>query len=86
MEESRDQELVRKLRRDLDESKRRANEQSSEIAEIRKERDIAKMEKNDMMMKHAKDVEEERTTRRVLAAENDKLKFKVKCLEDEVHK
>ena len=44
------------------------------------------MEKNDLLIKHAKEIEEERTTRRVLTTENDKLKFKVKCLEDDVHK
>ena len=86
LEESRDQEQVRKLRRDVDEAKRRISEQSQELIEIRKERDLAKMEKNDLLIKHAKEIEDERTTRRVLQTENDKLKFKNKCLEDDVHK
>ena len=74
------------MRREVDEAKRRINSQATEMMEIRKERDLAKMDKNDMLMKHAKDIEEERTTRRVLTAENDKLKFKLKCSEDEIHK
>ena len=86
LEESRDQEQVRKLRRDVDEAKRRISEQGQELIEIRKERDLAKMEKNDLLIKHAKEIEDERTTRRVLQTENDKLKFKNKCLEDDVHK
>lgn len=86
LEESRDQEQVRKLRRDVDEGKRRISELNQELLEIRKERDLAKMDKNDLLIKHAKEIEEERTSRRVLQTENDKYKFKVKCLEDEVHK
>lgn len=74
------------MRRELDETKRRLIEAGTEMAEIRKDRDLSKMDKNDLLMKHAKEIEEERTQRRVLITENDKLKFKVKCLEDDVHK
>lgn len=56
------------------------------MTEVRKERDAAKMEKNDLIIKHAKEIEEERTQRRVITTENDKLKFKAKCLEDDIHK
>jgi hypothetical protein len=56
------------------------------MADLRKERDQAKMEKNDLIIRHAKEIEEERTQRRVVATENDKLKFKSKCLEDDIHK
>ena len=66
LEESRDQEQVRKLRREVDEAKRRVSEQNQELIEIRKERDLAKMDKNDLLIKHAKEIEDERTTRRVL--------------------
>ena len=70
----------------MDEGKRKVSDLNQELIEIRKERDLAKMDKNDLLIKHAKEIEEERTSRRVLQTENDKLKFKVKCLEDEVHK
>jgi hypothetical protein len=86
VDEARDQELVRKLRRDLDEAKRRLSEKDTSYAEVCKERDNAKMERNDEFIKHAKELESERTSRRVLQTEADKLKFKVKCLEDDVHK
>ena len=74
--------MIRKLRRDLDEAKRRAAESGSELAEVCKERDTAKMElrthqmeRNDELVKHAKELESERTSRRVLQAETDKLKL-----------
>jgi uncharacterized membrane-anchored protein len=54
--------------------------------ELRKELDSVKMERNDMLVKQAQDIEEERSQRRLLAAENDKLKLKIKVFEDEVHK
>jgi len=44
------------------------------------------MERNDLHVKQAKEIEEERGQRRLLAAENDKLKLKIKVVEDEVHK
>ena len=56
------------------------------MSDVRKERDQAKMEKNDLIIRHAKEIEEERTLRRLLTTENDKLKFKSKCLEDDIHK
>ena len=44
--------------------------------EVCKERDAAKLERNDAQVKHAKELDGERTNRRVLQAENDKLKFR----------
>ena len=54
------------MRRDVDEGKRRISDLNAELIEVRKERDLAKMEKNDLLIKHAKEIEEERTTKRVL--------------------
>lgn len=56
------------------------------MIEIRKERDASKMEKNELIIRHAKEIEEERTQRRLMTTENDKLKFRAKCLEDDIHK
>lgn len=44
------------------------------------------MDKNDLIVKQAKEIEEERCVRRGQQAELDKLKFKVKCVNDELHK
>lgn len=54
--------------------------------ELRKERDSLKLDKNDMLIMHAKEMEDERNLRRSLATECEKLKFRVKCLEDDSHK
>jgi hypothetical protein len=44
------------------------------------------MEKNDLFVKDAKEIEEERNSKRVLQVENDKIKFQMKCLEDDLNK
>lgn len=72
------------MRRDLEEYKKKASDLSIELNEFRKERDSLKLEKNEMFIKHAKELEDERNLRRSLNTENDKLKFRVKCLEDDL--
>jgi len=74
------------MRRDVDDQKRRLCDAQQEAMELRKERDQLKIDKNELLIKNAKDVEQERNIRRVLQSENDKLKFKSKCLEDDVGK
>jgi len=84
VDDKRDRELIRQLRRELDEAKRRANEALSEASELRKERDQLKMERNEVMIQHAREVEEERNQKRVLTSDVDKLTFKLKCAEDDL--
>jgi hypothetical protein len=43
--------------------------------DLRKERDNLKIERNELLIKNAKEVEEERNQRRVLQTERDKLIF-----------
>ncbi|CDW73834.1 UNKNOWN [Stylonychia lemnae] len=86
LEEQRDRETIRQIRRELDEFRKRASDQSLEINELRKERDALKLERNDMIIKQAKELEDERNTRRTLNTDNDKLKFRVRCLEDDLQK
>lgn len=74
------------MRRDLDEYKKKYSDLSIEINELRKERDALKLEKNDLIIKQSKELEDERNLRRALNTENDKLKFKVRCLEDDLQK
>mgnify|MGYP006874995356 CR=1 FL=1 len=54
------------MRRDVDDAKRRLIEAQQEALDLRKERDLLKIEKNELLIKNAKDVEEERNQRRVL--------------------
>lgn len=65
-DDKRDRELIRQLRRDLDENKRRITELLTENSDIRRERDLVKMEKNELMIQYTKDLEEERNQKRVL--------------------
>ena len=79
-------EQQRQLRRDVDDLKRRLSEAQSEGLDLRKQRDQLKIDKNELLIKNAKDVEEERNHRRVLQTENDKLRFQIKCFEDDLSK
>lgn len=78
--------MIRQIRRDLEESKKRCSDLSVEVNELRKEKDSLKLEKNDLIIKQAKEVEDERNLRRTLNSENEKLKFRIKCLEDDLQK
>ena len=71
-DDRRDRELVRQLRRELDENKRRANDLLSEAADLRKERDQLKLEKNELIISHARETEEERNQKRLLLSDLDK--------------
>ena len=44
------------------------------------------MDRNDLIVTQAREVDEERCARRQLSAECDKLKLKVKIMEEETHK
>ena len=63
---SKDREQQRQLRRDVDDLKRRLCESQQESLDLRKERDQLKIDKNELLIKNAKDVEEERNHRRVV--------------------
>lgn len=57
-----------------------------EVNDIRKQRDFAVSEKNSLVIAHAKEIEAERNQKRLALSENEKLKFKVKNLEDDLQK
>lgn len=75
---------MRQVRRDLEEYKKKYSDANLENNELRRDRDSIKLEKNEAIIKHSKEVEDERNIRRTLNTENEKLKFKSRCLEDEV--
>ena len=47
-EDRRDRDLIRQLRRDVDENKRRCTELLSEAADLRKDRDTVKLDRGDL--------------------------------------
>jgi regulator of replication initiation timing len=49
-DDKRDRELIRQLRRDYDDAKRRCTELLGENSELRKERDFLKLDKNEQMI------------------------------------
>ena len=57
---SRERDFVRQLRRDCEEGRRRIAESQQELLELRRERDQLKIDKNELLIKNAKEVEEER--------------------------
>ena len=63
-DDKRDRELIRQLRRDLDENKRRITEMLTDSSDLRRERDLAKLEKNELVIQYTKDLEEERNQKR----------------------
>jgi len=60
------------------------SELSQEILELRKDRENLNLNKTDSIIAFSRDLEEERTKRRLLAAELDTNKFRVKCLEEDL--
>jgi FtsZ-binding cell division protein ZapB len=58
--------LIRQLRREVDENKRRATELLSENSDLRKERDFVKLENGELSLKHTRDTEELRNAFRQL--------------------
>ena len=59
-EEGRDRDIVRQLRREIDDYKRRCSDQSTELNELRRDRDQLQLDKNDTLIHHAKELETER--------------------------
>ena len=86
IEMSKDRDMLRQARRELDEAKRRIEEYQKDCNELRKERDSLKDQKNDLTINHNRDIEEERTRKRESTSLNDKLKFKIRSLEDDFQK
>lgn len=82
-DDKKDRELIRQLRRDLDENKRRTTELLGEVSDLRRERDLAKLERNDNMITHSKEIENERNQKRLLTSEVERLSFKLQTSEEE---
>ena len=57
---SKDRDTARQLRRDTEEARRRLSEAQQEAVLLRRDRDQLKIERNEMLIKNAKEVEEER--------------------------
>lgn len=86
IEMSKDRDMLRQARRELEEAKRRMEEYQKECNELRKERDALKDSTNDLIISHNRAIEDERSKKREAIAQNDKLKFRIRSLEDDLQK
>ena len=84
VEDNRDREIIRDLRREVEEAKRRATDAVSESGDLRRARDDLKSELTDQQVTHTQEIEIERSKRREAEAEIEKHKFKVSCKEEEI--
>ena len=75
-DDKRDRDLIKQLRRDLEEAKRRAADAVSESNTVRRERDTLRVEKNDQLMHFIRDIEELKTKLREQEAEAERCQFK----------
>lgn len=85
-EDRRDRDLIRQLRRDVDEHKRRCTDLLGECSDLRKERDLLKLERGELLVKHQRDQEELKNEKRLLQSENERLSFKLQSTEEEKQK
>ena len=85
-DDKKDRELIRQLRRDLDTHKRKNQEIMSECTELRRERDLIKLEKNEQFVQFTKDLEEERGNKRNIQSELERNDFKMKHQQEDVQK
>lgn len=53
---------------------------------MRKVRELLNLDKTDQIIAFSRELEDERTKRRILGSELDTLKFKVKCLEEDIQR
>ena len=85
-DDKKDRELIRQLRRELDSHKRKNQENLSECTELRRDRDLIKLEKNEQFVQFTKDLEEERGSKRQIQSELERNDFKMKCMQEDVQK
>lgn len=83
VDDKRERDLIRQLRRDLDEQKRRSNELLGEATDLRRERDLLKMEKNEVTLQLTRDLEESRSLKRQAQSDLERAEFRQKCASEE---
>ncbi|CAD8183514.1 unnamed protein product [Paramecium octaurelia] len=86
VEDNKDRDTIRKLRKDLEEYKLKFCATDTENEELRNERDKIREEKNDIMIKFARQLDSERNDKRQFKSDFDKLQVRTRFLEDEFRK
>ena len=83
IDDSKDKEIIRKIRKDLEEQKTRAQLKEQEADELRVQRDKLREEKNDNLMKYSKQLDYERNEKRVYKSECERLSVRSRFIEEE---
>ncbi|CAD8186555.1 unnamed protein product [Paramecium pentaurelia] len=86
VEDNKDRDTIRRLRKDLEEYKLKFNITDTENEELKNERDKIREEKNDIMIKFARQLDTERNDKRQFKSDFDKLQVRTRFLEDEFRK
>ena len=68
-DDRRDRDLIKQLRRDLDESRRKSQDLTAEANEMRRERDQLRLEKNEMFLQNQKTIEQLKSANRDMQSE-----------------
>lgn len=85
-DDKRDRDMIKQLRRDLDEAKRRAQDNVQEANQMRRERDQLKLDKNEQFLQNQREQEELKNANRSIQSEFDRLDFKQKTMVEETQK
>jgi chromosome segregation ATPase len=85
-DDRRDRDLIKQLRRDLEEAKRRAQEANQECNTVRRERDSLKVDKNDQFIAFNRQIEELKNKLREQESEVERCQFKCQASADENQK
>ena len=83
MDDRRDRELIKQLRRDLDEARRKAQDLTAEASELRRDRDSLRLEKNEQYLEQQKNIEDLKALAREAASEKDRAVFKSNGMQEE---
>jgi len=78
--------LIREIKREADDYKRRYQQAQSQLAEVKNERDELRAQKSDEGLKILQTFEKEKSSVKDLQSEIERLKFKLNCVEDELQK
>jgi len=86
LDDTKDKELIRTMKREVEEYKRKALDALKETAELRKQRDELRLEKSTLTIEHAKQLEEARNAERRAREEIDDAHSKMQKIEEELTK
>ncbi len=86
VDDTKDKEAIRLLKREVEEHKRKAMDSMKEVAELRKQRDELKLERSGLLIEQAKQLDQARLGERRAREEAEELTSKIQKAEEELTK